>query len=288
MKRKQLKKSIQLLLLVLGIGTLAGCGTGNRAEQTGSEQMVTEGISSQKSSMETIVPEKTAFVPEPVEQSEFLERQEQAEEERLAFYMQEIYEDSDIFLRINGKSYKGGLVPLEDLRYVHILYVDGDGNTKEGEIICNAYIADDILDIFKELYEQKYPIEKVCLVDDYDGDDEKSMEDNNTSAYNDRSMAQSSSLSKHALGLAIDLNPLYNPYVKVKGGKTIVAPQGAEIYTNREEDYPYKITKEDLAYQLFTEKGFIWGGSWSNTKDYQHFEIDTATCKKLYPDCGIK
>ena len=80
----------------------------------------------------------------------------------------------------------------------------------------------------------------------------------------------------------------YVTFKESKGGKTIVAPQGAEIYTNREEDYPYKITKEDLAYQLFTEKGFIWGGSWSNTKDYQHFEIDTATCKKLYPACGIK
>lgn len=179
----------------------------------------------------------------------------------------------DIKARINGLSYKSDCtVPYEDLRYVSVLYEDFNGETQTGEIICNKAIAQDLVEIFYELYEADYPIERICLVDEYQGDDESSMRDNNTSCFNYRALP-SGRLSNHAYGLAIDLNPFYNPYVITrKDGTTGITPAGSEPYADRTQDFAYKIDKEDPAYRLFTEHGFTWGGSWRSSKDYQHFE----------------
>ena len=111
------------------------------------------------------------------------------------------------------------------------------------------------------------------LIDDYDGDDERSMQANNTSCFNFRAIAGSTKLSKHSKGLAIDINPLYNPCVKQrKDGRTLVQPSTGRKYANRNKRWPYMIVKDDLCYRLFIEHGFKWGGSWRTTKDYQHFE----------------
>lgn len=201
------------------------------------------------------------------------------------FYILEFDENSEIFSRIKGKSYKKDCtVPVSDLRYLHLLHKNLPGETCEGEIICNKYIAEDLLEIFKELYLKDYPIEKIKLVDNYDADDETSMEDNNSSCFNFRSISHTTTISKHGLGLAVDINPLYNPYIKAVDGKTIIEPVTAEKYTDRSLDFDYKIDENDLAYQLFTEHGFKWGGSWQNPKDYQHFEIPNDVVKELYPD----
>ena len=98
------------------------------------------------------------------------------------------------------------------------------------------------------------------------------MADNNTSCFNYRTVPGKSKLSNHSYGRAIDINPLYNPYVRTKDGKVLVSPQNAEEYADRSADFPYKIDREDLCYQLFTEHGFEWGGAWNSSKDYQHFE----------------
>lgn len=180
--------------------------------------------------------------------------------------------DDNLFSRIKGKSYKEGCtVPLEELRYLTILHFDNEGNIKKGEIICNKAIADDLLDIFRNLYKAGYPIERVSLIDDFDADDIKSMQANNTSCFNYRPIAGSKKLSKHALGRAIDINPLYNPYVK-KGEKVIVSPEEGRPYADRKGDFPFKIDKDDLCYKEFTAHGFVWGGDWKSLKDYQHFE----------------
>ena len=111
------------------------------------------------------------------------------------------------------------------------------------------------------------------LIDEYDADDERSMQANNTSCFNFRAIAGSTKLSKHSQGLAIDINPLYNPCVKQrKDGRTVVQPATGRKYANRNKRWPYMIVKDDLCYRLFIEHGFKWGGSWRTTKDYQHFE----------------
>ncbi len=98
------------------------------------------------------------------------------------------------------------------------------------------------------------------------------MADNNTSCFNYRTVSGKSKLSNHSYGCAIDINPLYNPYVRTRDGKVLVSPQNAGEYADRSADFPYKIDREDLCYRLFTEHGFEWGGAWNSSKDYQHFE----------------
>ena len=113
----------------------------------------------------------------------------------------------------------------------------------------------------------------MLLIDEYGAEDSLSMADNNTSAFNYREIAGSSRLSKHAKGLAIDINPLYNPYVKQTGeGEAVVSPLEGAAYADRAQEFPYKIEEGDLCCQLFGAHGFIWGGSWNSVKDYQHFE----------------
>ncbi len=188
-----------------------------------------------------------------------------------AFYISHI--PDDIFAKMQGRSYKADCtIDREELRYVHILHTGFDGETKEGELVVNKAIADDVLAIFEELYRAKYPIEKVCLVDEYDADDEASMSDNNSSAFNFRTISHTTTISKHGLGMAIDINPLYNPYVKTVNGALSIEPTNAAAYVDRSEENPYRIDHDDLCYKLFTEHGFTWGGDWVHSKDYQHFE----------------
>ncbi|RKM56577.1 M15 family peptidase [Butyrivibrio sp. X503] len=178
-----------------------------------------------------------------------------------------------IITKITNVSYpKDCEISLDDLRYCVMLYVDFEGETKTGEMICNKSIADDVMEIFHELYENDYRIESIKLIDDFDADDEASMEANNTSCFNYRPISSGKKLSKHATGIAIDLNPLYNPQVKYKNGSTVILPSGSEEYADRTADFPYKIDQNDLAYKLFTSHGFSWGGNWNSSKDYQHFE----------------
>ncbi|MBO6133663.1 MAG: M15 family metallopeptidase [Lachnospiraceae bacterium] len=199
------------------------------------------------------------------------------------FYITEITED--LFKKIKGKSYKDDCtLPVSHLRYLHILHKDLSGKTKEGELICNAFIAKDVLDIFKSLYAANYPIEKVRLVDEYNADDEASMQDNNSSAFNFRFISKTTKISKHGLGLAIDINTLYNPYVKMVDGKIHIEPANGVPYVDRNAAFPYKIDKNDLAYKLFTAHGFEWGGDWKDRKDYQHFEVPDSVIAVLYPN----
>jgi len=179
-----------------------------------------------------------------------------------------------VFQRMQGKSYKKDCtVPRSELRYLRLSHYDSQGKEHVGELVCNKKISSDLKEIFKELYKQKYPIERMRLIDDYEADDERSMQANNTSCFNFRTIAGSKKLSKHSLGMAIDINPLYNPYVKRrKDGKLLVQPANARKYSDRSKRWDYKLEKGDLCYRLFIKHGFKWGGSWTNSKDYQHFE----------------
>lgn len=166
-------------------------------------------------------------------------------------------------------------VSYDDLCYMNVLYYDFNGEIQTGELICNKGIAQDLVEIFYELYLNEYQIEKIRLIDEYDGDDTSSMLDNNTSCFNYRVVDGTSSLSKHALGCAIDINPFYNPYVvfpKDGSEETYISPPGSEVYADRSLSFPYKIDENDLCYRLFKAHGFTWGGNWNSMKDYQHFQ----------------
>jgi hypothetical protein len=152
----------------------------------------------------------------------------------------------------------------KDIVTLQIPHYDKDGKPVTGTLECNKSIAKDLQEIFAELYKAKYRIESMRPASEYGGDDDKMMEANNTSCYNYRVMTGSKNkLSKHALGLAIDINPLYNPYVK----GNIVKPEAGRKYAKNPQ-----IKKGDLIYRLFKKHGFKWGGEWRTLKDYQHFE----------------
>lgn len=192
--------------------------------------------------------------------------------------MEQLFSSSELSEEVRQRiwncSYReNDTIGLEDLRYLRVLHMGFDGETRIGELIVNQSIAEDILEIMSELYRQKYPIEKMVLVDAYGADDEASMSDNNTSAFNYREIAGSSRLSKHGMGLAIDINPRYNPCVKKNKSKgTEVSPSNGASYADRSQEFSYKIDENDLCFQLFSNHGFTWGGDWNSLKDYQHFE----------------
>ena len=189
------------------------------------------------------------------------------------FYISEI--DDKIFSRIDGKSYKKNCtVPLEELRYLNVLHKNLKGETLSGELICNVKIAETLIKIFEKLYAESYAIEKIRLVDEYNADDELSMSDNNSSCFNFRLVSNTNRISLHGYGLAVDINPLYNPYITFRNGKKNIEPANSAEFEDRTKNFPYKITTDDLCYKIFTANGFLWGGSWDDSKDYQHFYIE--------------
>jgi len=179
-----------------------------------------------------------------------------------------------VFHRMQGRSWpEGCTIRRADLRYLRLTHVDAESKEHVGEMVCNKAIANDLIEIFKELYRQKYPIQRIRLIDDYEAVDERSMRDNNSSCFCYRKVSGTTKLSKHAMGMAVDINTLYNPYVRTgKDGRCIVEPATATKYVDRRKTFPYKIVKGDLLYRLFVQHGFKWGGSWRTMKDWQHFE----------------
>ncbi|MDD7318867.1 MAG: M15 family metallopeptidase [Prevotella sp.] len=181
--------------------------------------------------------------------------------------------DAEVWSRINGTSWRVGCpVKRTDLCYLRLLHRNKNGDIQTGEMVVNRSIAERVIGIFKELYLQKYRIESIFLIDNYGGDDDKSMAANNTSCFNYRNVEGTKKLSRHAYGLAIDINPRYNPYVR---GRKVSPQNGAKYAFNREKrsDIPYKIDCNDLAFKLFKKAGAVWGGDWKTMKDYQHFQF---------------
>lgn len=190
-------------------------------------------------------------------------------------FFREMEIPDSVFVLMQGKSYKDDCtVPRSDLRYILCLHRDISGQAIVGEMVVSKRISATLLDIFYELYKANYPIEKMRLVDYWDADDEMSMRANNSSCFNFRFISHTTKVSKHGLGIAVDINTLYNPYYKVlDDGTESIEPATGAPYLDRAQSFPYKIEKGDLCYRLFTENGFDWGGDWTDRKDYQHFEL---------------
>ncbi|MGL5741811.1 MAG: M15 family metallopeptidase [Legionella sp.] len=160
-------------------------------------------------------------------------------------------------------------VPMNDLAYVRLSYWGFDEKTHTGTLIVNKELASEVVAIFKVLFDHKYPIQSMELMDVFKGDDNASMTANNTSAFNCRPVTdRPGEYSQHSYGRAIDINPLINPYVNGKK----VQPTAGTPYVDRSKPVPGKIIKEDLVYQEFAKYGWDWAGNWYDVQDYQHFE----------------
>lgn len=182
--------------------------------------------------------------------------------------------DDVLFQRINGKSFReNGVVSRQELCYLKVLHRNLEGEICLGELICHQSVSKDLINIFRCLYQNRYPIERMLLIDAYGADDERSMANNNTACFNFRYIPGTRVLSKHSTGRAVDINPLYNPYVRFDAsGNLICCPQAGQKYADRNKKFDYKMEANDLCVKEFVKRGFIWGGNWRTRKDYQHFE----------------
>jgi hypothetical protein len=169
---------------------------------------------------------------------------------------------------MTGVSWRPGCpVSLDDLTMLKIRYWDAAGKTQTGRMVVHHDVEDAVLKAFQQVYEARYPIARMRLVDEYGGDDDASMIDNNTSAFNCRRVKNSTSWSQHSYGRAVDINPFKNPWVN---GNTVDPPEAAK-YADRSLDDPQMIEHGDSVWTAFTVVGWEWGGDWSGSKDYQHF-----------------
>jgi poly-gamma-glutamate synthesis protein (capsule biosynthesis protein) len=157
-------------------------------------------------------------------------------------------------------------VGLADLRLVRLTHWGFDGQARPGEIVVHRNSAERILGVFAALFGARFPMEQVRLIDEFGGDDDRSMAANNTSGFNCRFVAGTRRWSQHAYGRAIDVNPVQNPYVT--GGD--VRPPEGRPYVRRDPAVPGLITSNSPAVAAFARAGWEWGGRW-RSPDYQHF-----------------
>jgi D-alanyl-D-alanine carboxypeptidase len=174
-----------------------------------------------------------------------------------------------------GRNWHAGCpVPLEDLRMVHVSYWNFDGEVAHGPLVLNQRVAGDVLWVFRQLFRAHFPILKIDLAakwhpvkpSDYWNPSRKSV----TASFNCRPATDSTSLSQHSYGWAIDINPLQNPYVRSDGS---VLRAVAKPYRNRSMQREGMIHEGDVVVRSFAAIGWEWGGHWHTLKDYMHFSL---------------
>ena len=155
-----------------------------------------------------------------------------------------------------------------------ICYVAFDGRRHQGQIVVHETVRQDVLEIFELMEKVEFPIARVIPVVQYRWSDDASMAANNSSAFNYRFVAGTKRLSAHAMGLAVDINPLLNPVIYEDGR---IAPAGAHYLPER----PGVLSAECPVVQEFQRRGWLWGGAFQSFKDYHHFEfkIENEKCK---------
>ena len=168
----------------------------------------------------------------------------------------------------------------ERLRLLNLTYFDFEGKEKDGQLVVLDACAESVVSIFRELHARRFAISKMVPITEYDGDDDRSMADNNTSCHNFRPVAGSSRLSLHSYGTAIDLNPIQNPYVILRQEKATATylPPASMAYANRRLvriGKAYRAGMAEEVVDVFARHGFYdWGGNWDSPIDYQHFQVD--------------
>ncbi len=176
--------------------------------------------------------------------------------------------DDALAARMSASWHEGCPVPLAQLRYVTVSYVDFDGAVQTGELVVHAEVAEGLTRVFARLFELRYPIRSMRLVDDFGASDDASMAADNSSAFNCRAMTGGTRWSEHSYGRAIDINPVENPYVK----GSYFTPDAGAPFVNRVAA-PGVILADDAVVQAFAAEGWQWGGAWlpPYPQDYQHF-----------------
>jgi len=173
--------------------------------------------------------------------------------------------------RMTGVSWQPGCpVGLGELRLLRLSYWGFDHAVHQGELIVNASAAASLTRAFGLLFAARFPIRQMRVVDDFGGDDERSMLADNTSAFNCRLVPGTSTWAQHAYGLAVDINPFENP--EISGDQ--VDPPAAAAWTDRSRSSPAMIREGDAVWRAFAAIGLTWGGDWRSLKDYQHFSAN--------------
>lgn len=178
---------------------------------------------------------------------------------------------------IKGNSWKEGCpIHTLNLRYLKLKYKNYENIDTIGELIVHKNIAKNTVNVFKELYNISYPISRMSLVSEFQGNDWQSIEANNTSALNCRTVAGTKKWSNHAYGRAIDINPIENPYVSRKGkishNASLKYKKRRHLNRSLSSDKAVLLAN-DKATLIFKKHGWKWGGDWNSIKDYQHFEL---------------
>ena len=166
--------------------------------------------------------------------------------------------------------HRGCPVAVSDLRLVTLTYWGFDDRAHTGRLVLSRDAVQPAVRAMHSLYDARFPIRRMELVDRYDADDDRSMAADNTSAFNCRRVEQSTSWSQHAYGRAIDINPRENPYLL---GNRVLPPAG-RAFTDRSLTRKGMIHAGDVVVRAFARVGWGWGGSWTSPKDYQHFSAN--------------
>jgi D-alanyl-D-alanine carboxypeptidase len=178
--------------------------------------------------------------------------------------------DRRLATQMTGLSWRPGCpVPLRDLRLLTLSYRRFDGEARIGRLIVHADVASEVVDVFRTLYGARFPIRRIVPVDAYGGSDFRSIEADNTSAFNCRVVDGTTRWSEHAYGRAIDVNPIENPYVS--RGRT--SHRASERYVDRSRRRPGMAYEGGILVRAFDAIGWGWGGRWTSVKDYQHFSV---------------
>lgn len=176
--------------------------------------------------------------------------------------------DGEIRRRMGRTWQEGCPVGLDDLRYVTVSFRGFDGLAHTGELVVHADHAEGIVEVFRQLFEAGFPIEEMRLVTDADLDAPPTGDGNNTAAFVCRPVRGGTRVSAHAHGLAVDLNPFQNPYVRSDG---LVLPELASAYLDRSHVRPGMVLDGDVAVRAFESIGWRWGGRWDDPRDTMHF-----------------
>ena len=172
--------------------------------------------------------------------------------------------------KMKGVTYQSDCpVPLSQLRLLKLQYWGFDDRPHQGQLIVHYKLALEVVGLFSALYKVHYPIERMQLMHQFKGNDELAMSLNNTSAFNCRAITgHQKKFSKHAYGVALDINPKINPYIKGK----VVLPKNSQPFVDRSKPHKGIATSNSFIVKLFKRHGWQWGGDWQSLKDYQHFE----------------
>jgi hypothetical protein len=160
-------------------------------------------------------------------------------------------------------------VSVDELAYLTVSHYGFDGRVHTGEMIVNAAVAEDVVEVFRRLYEARFPIEQMRVITATEIDAPPTGDWNDTTSFVCRPAVGSASWSQHAYGLAIDINPFHNPYLK----GDLVLPELASAYLDREDLRPGMIVAGDVVTEAFAAIGWGWGGEWHSLKDWMHFSL---------------